>query len=169
MIEQNDLQAQYPGPLVLYESRRTAVFMLLGGCLLALSVLFTTGVFNRSPSAIWIGIAAVSWPLLIYVFNLKRGSMTLTFSSDGFETYTMGGIQKSLWKNVTDIRVGRTAQGAKRVLFNDSAWTNALARRSTSMLGHNGFLPDNYGMTADALADLMKWWQGRAQDHPASN
>src|ERR1700761_1624972 len=111
MIEQNDLQAQYPGPVVLYQSRLRAVIMLVGGCLLTLSLLFTMGVFNRSRSAIWIGIAAVSWPLLIYVFNLKRGSMTLTFNSEGFETYTMGGIRKSLWKNVTDIHAGRSTQG----------------------------------------------------------
>jgi hypothetical protein len=169
MIGQNDLQAQYPGPVVLYQGRRSAIFIFAGGCLLALSLLFTTGVFNHSRSMMWVCIAAGSWPLLILLFNLKRGSMTLTFSSDGFETYTMGGIRKSLWRNVTDIHVGRTAQGAKRVLFNDSAWTNALARWSTSTFGYNGFLPDNYGMTADALADLMKGWQARALGHPATN
>jgi hypothetical protein len=155
MTEQEDLLAQYPGPVTLYPSVSAALFLPVFSFLMLLLVAFLA----PNPYSYWLGVITFASLTLIFVIAALQ-TASLTLQDDGFETDTLFATRKSLWRNVTNIRTYYIYKAGKKVVWSD-------AQFGTSYMGYNVVLRASYdGMKPDDLADLMKAWQARALGHP---
>ena len=155
MTERDDLLAQYPGPITLYPSVSTALFLPVFSFLMFLLFAFLA----PNPHSYWLGVIALgSFTLISVVGALQTASLTL--QDDGFETDTLFATRKSLWRNVKNIRTYYIYRAGKKVVLSD-------AQFGTPFIGYNVVLRGSYeGMKPDDLADLMNAWQARALGHP---
>jgi hypothetical protein len=155
MTEQDDLLAQYPGPLTLYPSVSAALFLPAFSFLMVLLFAFLL----PNPHNYWLGVIGLGSLTLIFVIGALQ-TASLTLKDDGFETDTLFATRKSFWRNVTNIRTYYIYKAGRKVVLND-------AQIGTSFIGYNVVLGSSYeGMKPDNLADLMKAWQARALAHP---
>jgi hypothetical protein len=140
----------------------------------ALSMLLTIGCLlmaNGNAPASW------AWPVsiffgigtLLFVLQLVPGAGSLTLDADGFETRLFYFFRnRSRWKNVAHIKVATPAlplasAKVKFVWFNDSRWNGRwFTPKESSVSGYDAGLGDTYGLSAEALADLMNRWREQA-------
>jgi hypothetical protein len=155
MTEQDDLLAQYPGPVTLYPSVSAA----LAAPVFCFLMFLFFALFAPNPHSYWLGVIGLgSLTLISFAGALRTASLTL--QDDGFETDTLFATRKSLWQNVTNIRTYYIYKAGRKVVWSD-------AQFATSYMGYNAVLSGSYeGMKPDDVADLMKAWQARALSHP---
>jgi len=100
---------------------------------------------------------------------LLSGSSSLRLDENGFEiTLFFAYRKKYRWREVSDIKEG-SILGKSRVVFKaETQHLDAYAKFKSALTGRlnvalasgsNGYLPDNYGMSAVDLAQLMSGWR----------
>jgi len=139
-------------PMTLYPSRRRAIFFI------AVSMVFVLGGIMLIPKNLSIGLQAIGFfglSAAFFAFSLRRSHNYLALHRDHFRSAT---IFKNLfvkWRDIEEFRVVNVT-GKKCV-----AWTyraNSPAKKlssSSSRMGFDASLGDNYGMDVEELAELM--------------
>jgi hypothetical protein len=108
------------------------------------------------------GVFAVG--LLVSLVQLLPSSSYLRLTSEGFGVRNLFRSHRYRWSDVTAFGVGRIA-GNKMVVFDFAeGYTGQRAGRAlaTAISGVEGALPDTYGRSAEALAELLNDWREEA-------
>ncbi len=145
---------------------RPSQMKLVGLCVLT-AILVAAGVFCvRTGYRVigWLDIAFFGMCIAVFAVMMLPGAGYLRLREDGFEMCSLFRRSYLPWHAVEVFEVGRIGLN-KRVVFNlnrdvgmDKA--RAVAR---SISGWEGALPDTYGMSAQALADLMNAYHHHAR------
>jgi hypothetical protein len=159
----DEILSKFPGPVVLYPSRKKLILMLLG------SAVFVAGGISMVTSGAGMGwLVAVFFGLCLVVFvvMLLPGAASLALDRDGFEITSLYRRHRTAWQNATGFEAASlpvVPPGRKMVVYNDGKMAGkSVARLNVAMVGRNAGLPDSYGLAADDLADLMNRWRARA-------
>jgi hypothetical protein len=165
-----DTIASFPGPVVLYSSRRKLLFLACFEIVTILTSLFAVVIGLSYPEArfaVYIGLAGLLYSVglgikLAALSSSKAISLRLT--SSVFEV--TAGLQKRtfLWTQVSDFDVFASRRSSAKVVFRYDGphrssfrvgldWLDAAFAR-----GRNAYLPDTYGLrTADLVRVLTTW------------
>jgi hypothetical protein len=115
----------------------------------------------------WAGWAAIFFfgsGVIVFCLLLLPGSAYLKLDPAGFTVCSLFRVHSTRWYEVDSFEVG-TIAGRKLVVFNFSNlhrgqdFARALA---SSISGHEGALPETYGLSAEELAAMMNDWRQRA-------
>ena len=95
----------------------------------------------------------------------------LVLTEEGFTVCRWFRQRQFAWSWISFIGVGRAGWNKVVVLdfkpgFEPAAWRRGLAQAQT---GHHAHLPNTYGLSADALAVLLKRWQDRHENSRVSS
>jgi hypothetical protein len=105
----------------------------------------------------WSGIVFFGLCFLVFVANLVPGCSLLRLSAEGFEMRSLFRSHSYRWQDIELFGVGRV--GLRRmVMFNFAASFRSHAKGravAASLTGWQGALPDTYGLSAEALAELL--------------
>jgi len=95
--------------------------------------------------------------------SILPGASSLRLSAEGFTVCNLFTRYSVKWAEIGPCFPGFIA-GSKRVLFRftDPARSPRLQAMGRALYGAEGALPDTYGMSADALANLMNEWRKSA-------
>lgn len=157
-----------PSSTLLLRPRRAKWLLLL-----VASLAFTVvgGLMIRDGEAKgWFVAAVFGLSTLVAGGLLLPGSAYLRLTPDGFEMRSLFRSSRTRWADVAGFRAGRIGLN-KLVLFSyvPSYTRSATARALASALtGTEAALPDTYGYTAEALAELLDDWRARATRAGAS-
>jgi hypothetical protein len=116
----------------------------------------------------WFGVIFFGIGAVAIVIQLLPGANSLVLDAEGFERRVFFFRRiRSQWRNVTNFRakpgLPPAPQDLKFVWYNDAQWNGWwLARKGTALLGYNASLGGAYGISAEALADVMIGWQKQA-------
>jgi len=153
--------ARFPGPVTLYPSRKKWLLVLLGCALFTAAGI---GMIAQAARGGWFAAIFFALGSLVAAIMLLPGAGALALDADGFQATSLFRRHRTRWQDVTgfeSVRIPPSMQ--KMVLFDDINMTGrTIARLSVAIAGHNGGLPDTYGLTADDLARLMTQWRLRA-------
>jgi len=109
--------------------------------------------------------------MLIAAGMMLPGASSLKLDREGFEITRVYRHSSILWKNASNFEAWRSDGlmgigpkiGPGIVMFDSSdAKKLALGKLNTALTGHNAAIPETYGFSAEALADLMAQWRERA-------
>jgi hypothetical protein len=152
---------RFPGPVMLYPSRRKWTLVLVA------SSLFTI-------AGIWMVASKAPWGWLVLIFflcgavvaamALLPGAGALTLDDRGFEVKNLFRRQRISWQSATSFEARAIPPSATRMVIFDyiDAKDRAISKLATIIAGRNGALPDTYGFSADDLASLMTRWRDKA-------
>ena len=144
------------------------LFILLAGGF-ALMYAYTPSHDPPDDSLIIVGFLVVFFlagaVLSFLMLSLERNYLLLTPA--GFKAQTLFKSSNFRWEEVEEFHAmwvkgptmviySLSPQGKLR--FTESAWR----KLNKALSGGEGSLPDTYGMSAEALADLMNQWKNRA-------
>jgi hypothetical protein len=158
--------AQFPGPVTLYPSRLKYSLLLL------VSALFVAGgvamVRSAAPAG-WLVLIFFGLCAVFFVMLLLPGAAALLLDRDGFEMTSLFRRHRARWRDVSAFEV--VAIHLKTmVVYNDKNLAGrALAKLSIAIAGRNAGLPDTYGLSGTALADLMTRWRECALSQPGKS
>lgn len=100
--------------------------------------------------------------VLVFAVQLLPGSSYLEVGPEGFTTCSVFRARRTPWSAVDCFEVGRlggaTPGSPRTVVFDyapDYERHEAARNLASSMSGHEGALPDTYGMAPQELADLL--------------
>jgi hypothetical protein len=152
---------RFPGPVALYRSRRKWLLVLAGCVLFAIAGI---GMIRDDAANGWWVLIFFGFGSLVAAVALLPGAGTLALQQDGFEIKNFFRRDRIAWQDATrfePIRIPPAMQ--KLVAFDQGSTANRpLAKLNIMFAGHNGVLPDTYGLSAEALARLMTLWRERA-------
>jgi hypothetical protein len=100
--------------------------------------------------------------------NLLPGRVYLLLMPNGFAVRTLLKSRELRWEEVEEFRA-LSFKGTTMVVFTLSPQgklrytESGLRKLNKAVTGGDDSLPDTYGMSAEALADLMTQWKNRAQ------
>jgi len=166
--EADALLACFPGPIVLYPSRKKWIGMVLIGAVFvagAIWMLFWWG----KPLA-W-GERAMGWGALVFfgagvlvaLVNLLPGASQLKLDRECFEQRALFRRHFIRWADTSDFEA--VALEWQQMVMFDHAHASAkpsIQRISVGLLKRNSVLPDSYGLPPEILAGLMARWRERA-------
>jgi hypothetical protein len=145
-------------PIRLRPSPWKAVWVLLGSLAFVVAGVFVLG---RGPMAGYAAIAFFGFCAVVAVVKLMPGSSYLELSEEGFVTCTLFRRAKLVrWDRIASvgwIKMERRSMVvfALKAEFVRAGVTMKFSR--TILQGWDGGLPENYGMTPEKLADLMRF------------
>jgi hypothetical protein len=153
---------RFPGPVTLYRSRRKWLLVLLG-CLVFTLAGIGMIADNNDPWG-WFTLIFFGFGSMIAALSLLPGAGALTLERDGFVTGSLFRRQRVSWQDANEFAAVEIPPSMlKMVVFDQQSTANrTLAKLNAAIAGHNGYLPDTYGLSADALARLMTLWRERA-------
>jgi hypothetical protein len=167
-----EILARFPGPVTLYSSRKK--WLLIFG----ISAAFVVVGYWMIQDDEWMG-----WPGLIFfglgalvaAAMLLPGAGALSLDREGFEATTLFRRHRTRWRNASSFDVWEMKPPQvwspkslqkllpKNVVFDDSEpKSGRMAAANIAICGHTSGLPDTYGLSAEALAQLMTQWRERA-------
>jgi hypothetical protein len=164
----------FPGPVTLYPSRKKWFGVFLGCAAFAAgSLLILMPMSNLAGPIVLLSSNVLGWGGLVFfgsgmvitVGVMLPGASSLKLDREGFEIIKFFRNHSILWKNATGFKIWSNdmAPKVKMVVFDNSdAKKRAMARLNVALSGRNAYLPDTYGFSAEALADLMTQWRERA-------
>lgn len=174
--EIEDVVATFPGPITLNSSRLKWWFMVvLGVGMTAVSIFVGVVAFlgvraGQNGAGIGIGMSVLGTTFfglatVVSVKALRGGSLRL--DEDGFE-FSGFFRRQYRWSEVSDFGVLRY-RGNASVVFKTTKpnWNIWSKINSVFAGGRDAWLPDTYGLRAEALVELMKVWQSSATQPPA--
>lgn len=139
------------------------------GTLAICAVFVVIGYLYRPANPIigWLVMIFFGLGVLVSLINLYPGSIYLRLTSEGFTTATLARREFYPWSEVarfTPIKIGvNTMVGFSYV---NSAAAPPVRRPRLRLNGVEQVLPDTYGLSAEALADLLN--QVRQHSAPAA-
>lgn len=151
-------------PLVLRPKRAKMAGLGLGTLLFVLTGLWMV----RDGDAFgWLIVGFFGLCLLVFLALLLPGAAYLALDSEGFTMCSLFRAHTLRWADVTGFGIGRVLTN-KMVMFNfvDSYRpTPGLRTLNSNLVGFEAALPDSYGLSHEALAQLMN--QYKAASHGA--
>jgi hypothetical protein len=159
--------------LVLQPSRRRASLYVLGclGFVAAGTWIAYTGE-ELTPAFGWLAVVFFGLCAIVFLVNALPNSSCLTLTHEGFVVRSLFRSQPLVrWSEVERFEVGSLggrsrmvvfyfAASFKRKLTGDAAG-GKIMRLAQRIGGHEGALPDTYGLSAEDLATLMNEWRDR--------
>jgi hypothetical protein len=143
----DDILAQFPGPVILYPSRSKWLLVLIG-FLIFFWIISGTGGLGRGLIFFVGGLIFCGLGAIVAAVMLIPGAGWLRLDRDGFETTSL------FWYH-------------RRARWQDVSEFDVLALRDTIKVvykhkGRNASLPDTYGLSAGNLLVMMTHWRERA-------
>jgi hypothetical protein len=124
---------------------------------------------------VWLGLGGdrIGWAcavvfglgILISVASMLPNASYLWLTDEGFTMRTLYRTHTFRWQDVTGFGVGWVLTN-KMVMFNfepEYRRTPRLRSLNVGLVGYEAGLPDNYGMTHEALADLLNEYKAAYQ------
>jgi len=157
----HDILARFPGPITLVPSRRKWLLVALGGAAFTAIGVWMVASGNGLG---WLAILFFGPCGLIGLAAALPGAGGLTLNRDGFDIINLFRRTSFSWRDVDGFGSARVPpSGHNLVVFdNAKARGGTIASMNVGLVGRNAGLPDNYGMTAEALAYVMAHWRAKA-------
>ena len=145
---------------------RYGVLALIGLGGMAFGVYAIVAGFGTAWSMVFMGMLfTIVFAAMVFVSAviLIRGGGSLKLERDGFTIRSPFRAAFFRWRDVVRFRVMRTADLRHSVVFDfhSSYQGQRMLRGPGKRLGYEGIIPDNYGRTADQLAELLNDWRER--------
>jgi hypothetical protein len=145
---------------------RYVVLALVGVGGMAFGIYTIVTGFGAALSMVFMGaLFTIVFAVMVFVAGtiLLRGGGSLKLEREGF---TMRSPLRSTffrWRDIVRFRVMRTPDLRHSVVFDfhSSYKGQRMIRGPGRRLGYEGVIPDNYGRTADELAELLNEWRER--------
>lgn len=160
------LLARYPGSLELKTAPTKLVFFALfsaalGGVMLWMLLHESLGIAMQI--ALWPGVALFLGGVPFLLFMLIKGA-SLRLDREGFEIVQAWRRSRTHWRDASPFELAVVSGTLQRmVVFDDAAQASSkLAAMNRSLTGRTSALPDTYGLSLEALSELMNAWQARA-------
>lgn len=143
---------------------RPAIFktvLHLLGSLAFVAIGFYT--LEEDPLISWMGILFFGLGVVVFSIQLFTNASYLKLTEEGFEVRNLYRREFTKWNEIASINVGYVGQ-AKMVVFD---YTDAHQKQERGkkiarfLAGHEGALPNNYGIKTEELAALMRKWKMR--------
>jgi hypothetical protein len=159
--ELDQILMRFPGPLTLYRSRRKWLVVLAGCTLFAIGGFWMIEDSDRTG---WLVLIFFGLGSLIAAIALLPGAGALTLEQDGFEVKNLFRRHRVRWQDAAGFEVVAIPPSMQKLVAFDQPSTanRAISKLNVAIAGHNGAVPDTYGLSADALARLMTLWRERA-------
>ena len=115
----------------------------------------------------WLVIGFFGLCAAVFIVQLAPGANYLKLDREGFTYATLFRPIRVAWHDVSPFSAGhiwltRVVQFDPAQSATDPNAKRAVAALARGLTGASGALPNTYGMTADALAELMNRWRDRA-------
>jgi hypothetical protein len=159
--------SSFPGPVTLYRSRKKWLLLL------AISTALAFGgalMIRDGPAQGWFVLVFFAAGALISAVMLLPGASALVLDHDGFEINSLFRRSRTRWQDTSGFVADHVPRAPQRfVLYDDariSTWRSS--KIAVALAGHNGMLPDTFGLSADDLAWLMAGWRQGALGETAA-
>ncbi len=136
---------------------------------IAVSSLFVymgIGMIGQLPLMGWLTTVFFGLCLLVAVVQLWPGATSLKLTTEGFVVTSLFRSNFTRWQDVASFRPAHVGL-RKMVVFDyvESHKKFAFGKRlAKGLAGNQAALPDTYGMTPKALAQLLNEWKDRAKE-----
>lgn len=159
---------QFPGPVTLYPSRKS-LLMSVVGCALV-TTLFGIAVVTKGDGMAWFGVALFASATIGSAILLRPGALSLTLDKDGFTQISPFRTRRSRWQDVTNFHSAAfgTPFGSRYVRYTDDLRKGMFTKLHGTAYGCNAAMANDFGLSAEDLADLMTQWRNRAVRASAS-
>ena len=166
------LLARYPGPVQLKASAlKLGVFSLLsavfGGVLLWM--LLHEPLRPLKQLILWPGAVLALFAAAMLLVRAAKNDTFLRLGRDGFETRLVWNSKTIRWQDTSGFAVVSVNRNVpKLIVFDDAAVDRAgAAGLNRHFVGRNSSLAETYGLTHEALAELLNAWRARALEQDA--
>lgn len=166
------LLAQYPGPVQLKAAAlKRWVFSLLsavfGGVLLWMLLHEPPPLLKQL--ILWPGALLSLCAAATLLVRAAKDDTYLRLSRDGFETRLARNSKTIRWQDTSEFAVVSISRNVpKLIVFDDAAVDRAgAAGLNRRFVGRNSSLAETYGLTHEALAELLNAWRARALEQDA--
>jgi hypothetical protein len=136
--------------------------------LLFMSVVFVAAgiwMVKRGEALGWLPISFLGLCSLVFLVTVLPNASYLELHREGFTQVTMFKSATFRWQDVSEFSVGRVGLNKMVMLDFVPAWRNSskLKMVAKSMSGHDGALPDTYGLSAEELVALLNEWKSKSR------
>ena len=166
------LLARYPGPLVLKAAKgKLLVFSFLsaafGGVILWMLLHETLPPLKQL--ILWPGALFFLLGAAMLLVRAAKNDTALRLIRDGFETRQVWNGRTIRWQDTSEFTVVSVSRAVpKLIVFDDAAVERSgTAGLNRHIVGRNSSLGETYGLTHEALAELLNEWRKRALDQDA--
>ncbi|MBO1014592.1 hypothetical protein IPU70_13595 [Achromobacter sp. SD115] len=166
------LLARYPGPLVLKAAKgKLLVFSVLsaafGGVILWMLLHETLPPLKQL--ILWPGALFFLLGAAMLLVRAAKNDTALRLIRDGFETRQVWNGRTIRWQDTSEFTVVSVSRAVpKLIVFDDAAVERSgTAGLNRHIVGRNSSLGETYGLTHEALAELLNEWRKRALDQDA--
>ncbi|SSW61650.1 hypothetical protein [Achromobacter agilis] len=166
------LLARYPGPVQLKAAAlKLWVFSLLsavfGGVLLWM--LLHEPLPPLKQLILWPGAVLSLFAAAMLLVRAAKDDTFLRLGRDGFETRLVWNSKTIRWQDTSEFTVVSVSRNVpKLIVFDDAAVDRAgTAGLNRRFVGRNSSLAETYGLTHEALAELLNAWRARALEQDA--
>lgn len=163
---------RYPGPLELKAAKgKLLVFSLLsagfGGVILWM--LLHESLPPLKQLILWPGAAFFLFGAVMLLVRAAKDGTSLRLGRDGFETQQVWNGRTIRWQDTSEFTVVSVSRAVpKLIVFDDAAVERAgTMGLNRHFVGRNSSLGETYGLTHEALADLLNAWRKRALEQDA--
>jgi len=153
-------------PITLYPSRKKQLLLLA----VALAFVVASLVMVVHGDKIgWFPLVFFGLCAIVFFITLLPTAAYLRLEEDGFTFVSLFKKSKIRWADVECFYPGRVGRN-RMVLFDFITQRKSRMQQvSVAICGHDGGLPDTYGMSTEALAELLNHWEQRHQAHAATD
>ncbi|CAB3696604.1 MULTISPECIES: hypothetical protein [Achromobacter] len=166
------LLARYPGPLELKAAKgKLLAFSLLsagfGGVILWM--LLQESLPPLKQLILWPGAAFFLLGAVMLLVRAAKDDIGLRLGRDGFQARQVWNGRTIRWQDTSEFNVIRASRAVpKLIVFDDAAVERSgTAGLNKHFVGRNSSLGETYGLTHEALADLLNAWRKRALEQDA--
>jgi hypothetical protein len=153
--------SRFPGPVVLYSSRRKWLRLCFTCSLFAVAGVLM--VFYEISGG-WFFLIVFGVLSIMAFGMILPGASSLELDEEGFQATRLYQRHRARWQDVKRFEAVLQYRSTEKIVVYDDikAPATLLARLNKVLADHNAFLPDTYGFPGDELARLMGQWRERA-------
>lgn len=135
--------------------------------LLLCSLLVTTGIWmiENGQKLGWLPAIFFGLGILVSIITMLPNASYLKLHRNGFTQVTMFRSSTFRWEDVREFSVGSVGLNKMVMLDFVPSWheSSKLKDVAHSMSGHDGALPDTYGLSAEKLVALLQEWKNKSR------
>jgi hypothetical protein len=152
---------QFPGPVILYPSRKKWL-LIFGTC--ALFAVGGIAMVRSSEPMGWYVLIVFALAAVVAAVVMLPQAGRLRLDREGFEVTSLFRRHRSRWLDASGFTVSRIPPASYRLVVYDDVTQSAksMAKFNVGLTGRNAALPDTYGLPPAELAELMAGWRERA-------
>ena len=158
-----EILSRFPGPVTLRPSRTRWLLVL------AIGLLFAVGGVWMIQDGEWMGwyvLVFFGLVALIAAVAMLPGAGGLILDREGFDVTSLFRRYRIRWQDTADFAAVSIPPAHQKMVgynYNDLKRSSSrLAKMNVAIVGRDAAIPDTYGLSADALAQLMAQWRARA-------